>query len=787
MVYGAAVAPPQRGFEQNVGQYNSDVLFALDDRIFYQNRVQLTYTLAVRFGDANPSAAAVGKNPVAFPLNLYLLPYPEWWRENVPHFSTVRYAQIYPGIDADWNCGTGLPMLRIVVAPGGNPHQLLLRLQAVQELHWRVSGDSIDVWWPGSLTLAELIAYQPAGTSKSKVAVRFVQVDESSFRPTVGTYDAALPLVIEFGRAPSGALRASALRPGHDDTAVLAGGPSAVGPPYYHGFLAKVSRSGNPAFLSLFDGIDPTWLVPGRDGDITVAGTVGRFLGLPPATPGAPRPVGRRDGQEGWVGRFDGSGKLRAGTFTGDAIGALAVDPQGSVYFATGDSVVKWVPGNAQFSFTTPVRSVSSLSTNSSGSLAFAAARTEGQPTTSGAYKTRHEGPWDLYVGMLDQLSGRIQMATYVPIVGRTTSSFTSRSSVALAPGGSLWIASAFQFDGGGDAYTLVALSADGSRVFHSESVPAFPEVSFDSRGNVLAAVSTYWPNLPTVPDAPRRAACQADLNLHLRTMAPDGSWLNGTYLPGAGRIVAFDGPDRLFVDSSLNLNEDLERVDTSRPANPGIACVIHTASRERRTVVAPGGLSTLVGNQLGPLEQANASFDGSGSLPLTLAGVQVLINQVPAPLVSVQQGLVTFYTPEDTARGSAQVEVRLRGAPVASTVLSIADAFDFAVLAADGSGRGLAAALNQDGTVNGPNNPARWASVVAVFGTGPLPASVPVFVGGVRATVEYAGPAPGAVPGVKEINFRLPSYGDLPPGWLLLWAAARSYGQPPIIIYVTP
>ncbi len=93
--------------------------------------------------------------------------------------------------------------------------------------------------------------------------------------------------------------------------------------------------------------------------------------------------------------------------------------------------------------------------------------------------------------------------------------------------------------------------------------------------------------------------------------------------------------------------SKNLERVDTTRPVKPGIACVVQTASRQPRTAnsqAAPGGLYTLIGNQIGPVDQVSAVLDGSGSLPLNLSRIEVLINQTPAPLISVQQGLITFY-----------------------------------------------------------------------------------------------------------------------------------------------
>ena len=100
-----------------------------------------------------------------------------------------------------------------------------------------------------------------------------------------------------------------------------------------------------------------------------------------------------------------------------------------------------------------------------------------------------------------------------------------------------------------------------------------------------------------------------------------------------------------------------------------------------------------------------------------------------------------------------------------------------FGFFTADGSGRGQAAALNEDGTINSVSNPARLGSVLVLFGTGagqtvPPSAdgevaggSLPKPIAPVRATIPgllplqvlYAGAAPGQVAGVTQVNVRLP------------------------------
>ena len=87
----------------------------------------------------------------------------------------------------------------------------------------------------------------------------------------------------------------------------------------------------------------------------------------------------------------------------------------------------------------------------------------------------------------------------------------------------------------------------------------------------------------------------------------------------------------------------------------------------------------------------------------------------------------------------------------------------------------GQTAAVNQDGSLNGPGNPARKSSLVVLYATGEgrvLPDAedgsittsprsprlpVSVFIDGRPAQVVFAGSAPGIVAGVVQVNAYVP------------------------------
>jgi uncharacterized protein (TIGR03437 family) len=138
------------------------------------------------------------------------------------------------------------------------------------------------------------------------------------------------------------------------------------------------------------------------------------------------------------------------------------------------------------------------------------------------------------------------------------------------------------------------------------------------------------------------------------------------------------------------------------------------------------------------------------------LAGAQTaLFNGVPAPLLYVTPGQAGAVLPASLSGSSVQ-GVGAASSPVTVPVTSSTPG----VFAADGSGRGQAAALNQDGTRNGPSAPAAGGSLLTLFATGEglaAPSSFHVTIGGVNAEMRAASPAPGQA-GVLQVTVVVPS-----------------------------
>lgn len=191
---------------------------------------------------------------------------------------------------------------------------------------------------------------------------------------------------------------------------------------------------------------------------------------------------------------------------------------------------------------------------------------------------------------------------------------------------------------------------------------------------------------------------------------------------------------------------------------------------------VSAGEIIAIFGQGLGPAKLAMFQLDKAGRIGTSLAGVTVTIDGRPAPLLYVSAGQIAAIVPYGISSASPRVSVTVNGATSPSASLTLAEAQP-GLFSIDSSGTGQAAAINQDGSLNGAFNPSSKGAVISLYGTGeghtnpggtdgqinvnsnPRPVlPVSATVGGVPAMVLYAAAAPGQVAGMIQVNLRIPS-----------------------------
>jgi uncharacterized protein (TIGR03437 family) len=230
-------------------------------------------------------------------------------------------------------------------------------------------------------------------------------------------------------------------------------------------------------------------------------------------------------------------------------------------------------------------------------------------------------------------------------------------------------------------------------------------------------------------------------------------------------------------VDASGNILFVDRRVESYvrklQPANIFPRGVVSSATAQPG-FLAPGELVTIYWADLGQPTPATAN-PANGRYPLELSGVQVKFDGKPAPLLAVGLGQANTIVPAAlSVHGGTVVEIQV-GTQKSNAIAVPTTAATPGLFTTDGSGSGLAAILNADGSVNSSQNPAARGSIISLFGTGAGQTSPPAGDGtivqgsdrislpvraqidGVDAEVRYSGSAPGLVEGVFQVNVVVP------------------------------
>jgi uncharacterized protein (TIGR03437 family) len=338
------------------------------------------------------------------------------------------------------------------------------------------------------------------------------------------------------------------------------------------------------------------------------------------------------------------------------------------------------------------------------------------------------------------------------------------------------------------------------------------------TRESVQQMVTPVFPSFGSSP----AGQIFVGLGIGVTSPGPDGLWAHGGGTFGTAAFACrprhgwawaaiFNSAPRDFLYSSpdADFDGDLQRIisvdalesvswsednlfpqylPSGRPAAaPG--GVLNAASGQPAAIV-PGELLTIYGTYLGPPDGVSPPGSDDGVLPIAYRGTSVSVNGVAAPLLFVSGTQIDVVVPFSISTATpAQLLIHAFGYESEPLSLSASLAAP-ALFTADGSGKGQAAALNQDGTLNSVTNPASAASIVTVYGTGfgttapiskdgvlsgldPYGIALPVrvAVGGKEAKVTYSGSAPGLVVGVSQINFQIPSGVELGTAWLVVSA----------------
>jgi len=520
----------------------------------------------------------------------------------------------------------------------------------------------------------------------------------------------------------------------------------------------------------------------------------------------APAQTALRGPANAFVVEFSAAGSIVYSTYLGgtgtDYGGAIAVDSGGDAY-VTGSTT------SANF----PMAGSPFQSTLKGASNAFVAKIAPGTSVAPGSlvYSTYLGGSGsDLGNGIAVDSSG----AAFV-------TGATSSSNFPVAPNPGAYQATYAGGSSGSNAF-VTRLAGSGSSLLYSTYLggsggDSGNAIAIDSAGNAYVTGSTTSTNFPISDAFQNTNQAPSGLgNAFVAGLNASGSGLLfSSYLGGnaaatltaglknygdSGTAVAVNCAAGLVVAGTTTSTNFPATAGTSTPSYPGgapDAFVAQIAAGGGVPDITPGGIVNNASFAAGPVAPGSiVSIFGTGLAPFTqvfsgfpltksLSGTTVTVNGISAPMFYAGSSQINIQVPFEIGAGPAALTVTGTCGSSGQTSFEVAQAAPYILETAAGQ----AILLNQDNTVNGPNNPAKVGSVAQIYLIGIGPVSNPPADGAAASltqlspsTLAHSGTIGGWSTGVQFLG--------LAPGWVGLDQAnlvvpGLSTGAYPVVVTV--
>jgi uncharacterized protein (TIGR03437 family) len=227
------------------------------------------------------------------------------------------------------------------------------------------------------------------------------------------------------------------------------------------------------------------------------------------------------------------------------------------------------------------------------------------------------------------------------------------------------------------------------------------------------------------------------------------------------GNVALTNGTGTFSATLETVGSQTITATDNANPAivgtSPTVAAVLSQNQIQIPSIVNSGDYAQASG-------APNTIVSAFGTFPGCTSAGQVTVDGAAVTALYWSPTQLNFVLPGTVANGNLTISC----AGLTSTASLPTAPVDPAIFTADMSGVGQAAVVNQDGGVNTPSPAGDYISVyVTGFGafSPPSPdhlrrlaATVTAKVGGLPATILYAGEAPGYTDGLQQINLVIPS-----------------------------
>ena len=347
-------------FEKNLGQADKAVLYtsraagytlSLTDK-----GAQFALAgkrIALVFAGANSRANVTPEDPLEGRSNYYFGKDPQKWLQNVPQFGSVRYRDLYPGVDLTWYSKGKQLEYDLVLDPGADPSRIRLRFDGADSIGITPGGDIVFGANGSEFRQLKPTVWQKRVSERVSVGVEYVLLSKNEVGVHLANYDHSLPLDID------PVLRYSTFLSGSGDNYPMGIAVDSSGSAYVTGstttsdfpgtsgagglFVARLNTLGTGiVYVTYFGGTTnanfnaANGIAVDGSGNAYITGAA--FAADFPVTPGAFRSTKEASNGDAFVLKFGPSGELVWGTYLGgsdaDYGAAIAVDGSGTSYVA---------------------------------------------------------------------------------------------------------------------------------------------------------------------------------------------------------------------------------------------------------------------------------------------------------------------------------------------------------------------------------------------------------------------------------------------------------------------
>ena len=154
--------------------------------------------LQMKLLGANPNPKVLGLDKLSGTSNYFITNDPKKWHTNVPHYTKVKYEDVYSKIDlVYYHTNKGQLEYDFIIAPGADPQAITINLEGAEMIEVDRQGNLLLHLSDGRVYFHKPLVYQTIDGIRQKIAGSYVLKDKHRVGFQLGAYDSARYLVID--------------------------------------------------------------------------------------------------------------------------------------------------------------------------------------------------------------------------------------------------------------------------------------------------------------------------------------------------------------------------------------------------------------------------------------------------------------------------------------------------------------------------------------------------------------------------------------------------------------